>query len=130
MRKRMFQIGLVALVLFALAQPGAVAQEEKKDPDWKNLQVFPETMSRNQLKGVMKGFTQQLGVECTHCHVKDEYEKDEKEPKMVARAMVTMMRNLRVNQLEFFPDGRIKHLRCWTCHRGQPEPEEWEPPED
>lgn len=130
MQQNMRRLGLalLALTFVVFAQPQTIAQEE--GGGFKNLRIFPKDIPKDQLKATMKSFTEQLGVKCTHCHVKDEYDKDEKEPKTVARGMLKMVGNLRANADEFFPEGRIEHLRCWTCHRGQAEPEEWVPEEE
>ena len=36
-------------------------------PPYKNLKVFPQTITRAQLLSNMKFFSQSLGVRCTHC---------------------------------------------------------------
>lgn len=84
---------------------------------FKNLKVFPKEMSRQQLMGIMNGWTRALGVKCDHCHG-DDKSTDEKPEKDVARAMVKMMQNLRANATDFLPDNRVAKVSCWTCHRG------------
>lgn len=86
-------------------------------PPAPNLKVLPKDMPRQQLLGIMNGWTRALGVKCDHCHVENKA-SDEKPEKEVARAMVKMMMNLRQNAGEFLPDNRIAKVSCWTCHRG------------
>ncbi len=114
-----------ALTLLVILTLQVTAEEEEKAEGFQNLEVFNSDIGKDQLKRVMKGFTKQLGVECTHCHIKDEYDKDDKEPKRVARKMITMMRHLNQNAAEYFPDEGYEKLRCWTCHRGAAEIEEF-----
>ncbi len=133
MHRNILRLGffLILPVLF-FAGPQLPAQEEAaaEGGGFKNLKVFPPDIPKARLKGAMKSFTQQLGVECTHCHIKDEYDKDDKEPKEEARNMIRMMRHLGENAEEYFPEEGGQKLRCWTCHRGDAEVEEWVPPED
>ena len=45
-------------------------------PTPKNLQVLPKEMDGRQVMGVMRGFTQALGVRCVYCHVPGANEQD------------------------------------------------------
>src|SRR5689334_14072841 len=58
-----------------------------------------------------------LGVECDFCHVRDAFEKDDKEPKRTARQMMQM--ELAINGRNF--DSK-RAVTCYTCHRGQTKP--------
>ena len=91
---------------------------------------FNADIEKTQLKRIMRGFTKQLGVECVYCHVKDAYHEDEKEHKLVARKMIRMMRHLNQNAADYFPDEGYEKLRCWTCHRGATEIEEFSMEDD
>lgn len=93
-------------------------QPQTPPPPAENLKVFPKDMPRQQLMGIMQGWTRALGVKCDHCHVMGQMASDEKPEKEVARAMVKMMRNLRDNANDFLPGDRIQKVSCWTCHRG------------
>src|SRR5688500_19371611 len=39
------------------------------NPEFKNLQVLPPDITRDQLMATMRSFTRGLGVRCNHCHV-------------------------------------------------------------
>jgi hypothetical protein len=59
-------------------------------------------------------FNRALGVECSHCHVPDQWKDDSKRAKVMARKMMGMMPLVNA-QLRGVGD-----VSCWTCHRGQP----------
>ncbi|MFL6729333.1 MAG: c-type cytochrome [Sphingomicrobium sp.] len=95
------------------------------NPPWKNLKVFPQTISRADLLSNMKLFSQSLGVRCTFCHVGEEgkplstfdFASDVKAKKLRAREMLRMAH--RINTEDF--DGQMK-VTCFTCHRGSTKP--------
>jgi hypothetical protein len=117
-----------------------------RNPEFKNVQVLPHTMSRDELIRTMQRFTQALGVRCDHCHVaiattpKPEFDfpSDEKEAKRVARVMIRMVHDINGEWLERVEEAENPHesgaeveeapsdvprVNCWTCHRGHKEPE-------
>jgi hypothetical protein len=61
-------------------------------------------------------FNRALGVECSHCHVPDQWLDDSKPPKATARKMVAMVPLLN-DKLR-----GVGEVSCWTCHRGQTQP--------
>ncbi|HTK82475.1 MAG TPA: photosynthetic reaction center cytochrome c subunit family protein [Bacteroidota bacterium] len=97
---------------------------------FQNIQVWKQ-MPAGRLLGMMRGWTRNLGVDCSHCHVIDQWEKDDKAPKLTARAMdkfrddVTAM----VRNIKSITDEHAS-VSCWTCHRGQPVPETFAPRPD
>jgi|JI10StandDraft_1071094.scaffolds.fasta_scaffold50646_2 hypothetical protein len=93
-------------------------------PDHKNLQVLPKTITNAELKATMEGFTKQLGVKCTFCHVPDQYEKDDRPHKADARRMIRLVMDLKAKKAEYFARGtKDSMLNCALCHRGKAEPE-------
>jgi hypothetical protein len=82
-------------------------------------------MPAGRLLRVMEmGYARSLGVNCTHCHVAGQWEKEDKPAKQIARDMATMVANINNEQLK-----KIKNLKsadpvinCTTCHRGQTKP--------
>lgn len=115
--------GIAAGLLTLLSAP-LVAQQRSPV----NLQVLPTDISRDSLGVIMGGFTRALGVGCIYCHVArngrrpepDEFELDDKETKVVARAMLRMVDGINHNYLP--ATGRVIPARhavtCATCHRG------------
>ena len=91
---------------------------------FKNIQQF-KGMPAARLLRVMNAYTRSLGVNCTHCHVVDEWEKEDKPTKQIARDMSRMVRAINNDLLK-----NIKNLKsespvvnCTTCHRGHTKPE-------
>ena len=104
-------------------------------PAFKNLQVFPKDITREQLTQNMKFFAQSLGVRCSHCHVGEEgkplstydFASDAKPDKLVARKMLTMVH--RINSEDFgVKDPKKVKVTCYTCHRGSHHPLTAPPP--
>lgn len=83
----------------------------------KNVQVLPKTISKDEIKAIMKKQADALGVDCDHCHAVPDMEKDT-EHKGVARQMMRMADD--VNKKYF--KGEIK-VTCVTCHRGKEKPD-------
>lgn len=151
-------LSTVAVVLGCTAMPPSQASQSPTPqpqaaatapaaPGFKNLQVFPKDIPRQQLIDIMKGFTRALGVRCNHCHVVTatepketfDFPSDAKEEKRVARVMLRMASEInnawmpRVEAAEHPeaaapPPPEQPKVSCWTCHRGKPEPENPPPP--
>ncbi len=64
----------------------------------------------------MDFFSKSLGVDCTHCHVQNEFEKDDKPAKQNARKMYRMVRLVH-------KELNVSRVTCYTCHRGHAQPE-------
>ncbi|HEV8538547.1 MAG TPA: photosynthetic reaction center cytochrome c subunit family protein [Bacteroidota bacterium] len=90
---------------------------------FQNIQLFKK-LPAGRLLGMMRAWTRNLGVDCSHCHVLDQWEKDDKLPKQTARAMDKMEDQVTdlVKSIKTIKDERAR-VTCWTCHRGQPVPE-------
>jgi hypothetical protein len=99
-------------------------EQEPAETVFKNIQ-FLKGVPAGRLLAIMKiGYSRSLGVNCTHCHVIDEWEKDDKPTKQTAREMAQMARTINNDLLK-----NIKNLKndspvinCTTCHRGQTKP--------
>lgn len=103
-------------------------------PEWENLKVLPQDISKDSLMNLMEGYTTALAVKCNYCHVprKDNPEKldfasDDKIEKEIARGMITMTQE--INEKYFkphFPDPKpekVAVVNCVLCHRGTSNPE-------
>ncbi len=83
-----------------------------KDPEFKNLQILPKDISKDDLDSVMHHFAQSLGVKCNFCHVwnndtkKMDFVTDEKPEKKVARKMMLMAIDLNKN---YFAQMKMDH---------------------
>jgi len=93
----------------------AGSKEERTEQKYKNIQVL-KGLPSDRLMSIMFAFKGSLGVECTFCHVKDQWEKDDKETKQVARKMIKLVETDN-QQL-----GGIGRVTCFTCHKGQQRP--------
>jgi len=84
---------------------------------YKNIQVL-KGVAASRVPAVMLFFSKCLGVDCTHCHVANEFEKDDKPAKLTARCMLKMVHKINGDN---FPETQL--ISCWTCHRGNVKPE-------
>lgn len=102
----------------APASTGTPAKQTDKPAEqvYKNIQLF-KGLPASRLMGAMKALTVLLGVDCSHCHVVGQFDKDDKPPKQMARNMFKMMENI---NNDYF--GGKERVTCWTCHHGQPQP--------
>lgn len=96
---------------------------------FKNIQldILKKTPASRLLLIMNLGYARALGVTCTHCHVEEDFSKDDKRPKRAAREMAVM--HFAINQqlakmqdLEPNPQGHF--VNCWTCHRGSVKPKQ------
>ena len=111
----------------ALAKLREQIKGKEKEPAsavFKNIETMKDRPA-GQLLAVMEfGYSRSLGVTCTHCHVPDKWESEEKPQKQVARDMSAMVAKLNGDLLK-----NIKNLKsasptvnCTTCHRGEIKP--------
>ncbi|OZC02860.1 c-type cytochrome [Rubricoccus marinus] len=109
------------------------APEAKADStEWENLQVLPDSLSRDELIGMMRGYADGLGVKCGYCHVREDGEfafgSDAKPEKEVARGMIRMVRQINTEILPAIDRSTDEaaepqvDVTCWTCHRGDAKP--------
>jgi len=83
---------------------------------YSNIQVL-KGVPAGRITMIMGMFTRSLGVECSHCHVEGEFEKDDKPAKQTARKM---LKGVGAIAREIYK-GPMS-ISCYTCHRGQKEP--------
>jgi hypothetical protein len=76
------------------------------------------------LKIMELGYSKSLGVNCTHCHVVDQWDKDDKPTKQIAREMIKMTNAINNDYLKNIKNlkGPNPIINCTTCHRGQVKP--------
>jgi hypothetical protein len=105
---------------------GRIAGREKQPATevFKNIQLF-KTMEAGRLPGVMGSWCNVLGVTCKHCHVIDQWEKEDRPEKQIARDMVQMVGEINTHLLKNIKnlDSPEPKIGCWTCHRGKLIPE-------
>jgi tetratricopeptide (TPR) repeat protein len=121
---------LLAAALTAVAAIAAAQTAGPAQPPWKgkNLQYFPQDITREALVQRMREFSFALGVRCQHCHVGGDgisfdgvvFESDDKPPKVKARAMLRMVDQLNNSILPQIPSRAEPRVQvgCVTCHHG------------
>ena len=98
---------------------------------FKNLKILPQNISKEDLDKVMHGFNNALGVKCNFCHAftdgKMNFPSDEKPEKDIARYMLNMTKEINGkyfnSENSTMPDT-ISVVKCVTCHRGNPHPQD------
>jgi hypothetical protein len=93
----------------------ATSKEERAEQKYKNIQLLRGIPS-DRLTKIMFAFKSSLGVDCTYCHIKDQFEKDDKPQKQTARKMIQLVRDTNAKL------GGTARVTCFTCHRGQTRP--------
>jgi hypothetical protein len=97
---------------------------------FKNIQAL-KTMEAGRLPGMMGFWSNALGVTCKHCHVMDQWEKEDRPEKQITRDMMQMVGEINTGLLKNIKnlDSPEPKIGCWTCHRGKVIPEFFPPRE-
>jgi hypothetical protein len=111
----LLQTTFSAALVGAQSSPGAGTPKTAAEA-FKNIQVLKDAPA-DQIFPAMQFITASLGVECEFCHVRNAFEKDDKEEKKTARKMMTMM--FAINKNNF---GGEREVTCYTCHSGAAHP--------
>lgn len=126
--KRTFLIvvGFTAIISASLAFT-------KDDPPYKNLQILPKNITKEQMDSVMHHFNDALNVRCNFCHIridstrKWDYASDENKHKKIAREMMTLTNEINDKYFDYTGEKRTittqLMVTCFTCHNGKKEPE-------
>jgi len=131
MKNRTLKLSTLALfvlaVVMAFINSGLAQQQQGDKPveqTHKNIQAL-KGLPDSQLIPVMQFMGASLGVNCAFCHVntggKWEFEKDDKPMKITARKMIQMQFEINKGNKDIF--GATGAVSCYTCHRGQTEPQ-------
>jgi hypothetical protein len=91
---------------------------------FKNIQMFKGVPAARLLRIMELGYSRSLGVNCVHCHVVDQWDKDDKPTKPIAREMAKMVQTINNDLLKNIKNlkGPNPIVNCTTCHRGQTKP--------
>jgi hypothetical protein len=103
----------------------SIAGKEKLPAEqvFKNVQVMKGVPAERFLRVMNFGYSKSLGINCSHCHVDDDWASDEKRPKLAAREMILFTRetNAKLRDMKHL-DTAEPIVNCTTCHRGSLEP--------
>jgi hypothetical protein len=115
---------------------GTAPAQRREMPAPTNLKVLPKDTTAAQVISIMRGFTGDLGVECTYCHAKDpatgrpNFASDDNPVKNRARVMMKMTSAINTEYLTQLNDPKAANpVTCGTCHRGMSKPEVFVPPQ-
>ena len=92
-------------------------ENARADQAFQNTRVLDD-MPAGRMAPTMAGFTVALNVDCSHCHLADQYDDDDKPMKQKTREMIGMVKDI---NHQFF-ENQAK-VGCWTCHQGAVKPE-------
>ncbi|MGD9589103.1 MAG: photosynthetic reaction center cytochrome c subunit family protein [Pyrinomonadaceae bacterium] len=113
----------------ALAKLREQIKGKEKQPAetvFKNIQLpaFKGSPADRVLAVMELGYARSLGVDCTHCHVPDKWESEEKPQKQITREMQAMVLKISTELLPGIKNLRSQRpgVNCTTCHRGEVKP--------
>ena len=120
-----FAVSLSSLGMAVPSQTPAAPtgpQEKTVDQTRKNIQIL-KGLPDSQLGTVMQFIAASMGRRCDFCHVNKGgnnwvWESDDKEEKLTARKMMTMVLALNKDNFRGSPT-----VSCYTCHRGRSTPQ-------
>jgi hypothetical protein len=131
MRALALPLALLLAACAAIHQQRAQGGPRPDQGVGRNLKVLPQNITHDELISTMRGFARSLGVRCDHCHVPNppdaaevfDFPSDEKKAKNDARIMIRMTRTINGGNYISKVASDAEPVTCWTCHRGQKEPE-------
>lgn len=91
---------------------------------FKNIQLLKGLPADRLLRVMEVGYSRSLGVNCTHCHIVDQWEREDKPTKQIARDMAGMVQVINKDLLKNIKNlkGPNPVVNCTSCHRGQTKP--------
>ncbi len=107
---------------------------DDQNPQWENLKVLPQDITRDSLEFLMVKYANALSVSCDHCHSpqadnprKLDFAADGKIEKEITRGMIKMTDEINANYFRpHFIDPKpdqVYVVDCVMCHRGVANPE-------
>ncbi len=103
-----------------------IAGQENRPAEevFKNIRSLRGVPAGRLLRIMEVGYSRSLGVDCAHCHIPGQWEKDDKPEKQVARDMAAMVQAINTGLLKNIKNLKSQNptVNCTTCHRGQTKP--------
>src|SRR6266853_1331376 len=113
-------VALAAVLISAAPQqpqaPALLPPVRTAPQQYKNIQVWKDVPAA-QINPTMHLISAQLGVQCQFCHIWEEWDREDKPQKQIARNMISMM--VELNRTAF---GGTPVVTCFTCHQGKAKP--------
>ena len=101
-------------------------EREPAEKVFKNIQtpMFRGLPAGRVLAVMENGYTRSLGVDCTHCHMPERWEAEDKQQKQIARDMAAMTARINAELLKGIKNLKSAEptVNCTTCHRGELKP--------
>jgi hypothetical protein len=108
-----------------LMQQIAGREDEPAGKVFKNVKLLQDVPAKQFLTIMDHDYGRGLGVNCTFCHVANQWDSDRREEKETARMMIAMTDTINRTQLsKLHPNrlGKTPVINCVSCHRGYNEP--------
>jgi Photosynthetic reaction centre cytochrome C subunit len=113
---RFLVMALIAFVTLFTQEKKAGVAADQEFPNPTNLTVL-KAKTGAEVSQIMRAFTAGLGVQCSYCHIQNNFASDNNPKKQVGRQMIKLVQKINAD----FPGGKMK-VSCYTCHRGEAEP--------
>lgn len=101
-------------------------ESEPAEKLFKNIKtpMFTGAPASRVLAVMEFGYARSLGVNCTHCHVPEKWEAEDKPQKQIAREMAAMAARINGEMLKGIKNlkSETPTINCTTCHRGEIKP--------
>ncbi|MEZ5345510.1 MAG: c-type cytochrome [Pyrinomonadaceae bacterium] len=113
-----------AAALAVLRQQIKGREQEPAENVFKNIQTLKAVPAGRFLAIMNFGYSRSLGVDCTHCHVPEKWESEDKKTKQIAREMKLMADQINQRLLKNIENLKSVSptVNCTTCHRGEIKP--------
>ncbi len=91
---------------------------------FQNIKVLNKTPAGRLLNIMAGGYSNSLGVSCSHCHVTTDFAKEDKPQKQVTREMVQMAAFINDSLLKKIDGIQSQNpgVNCGTCHNSRARP--------
>lgn len=117
MRQRIL-LGAVVIGLLGFVYAMTWAPQPASAGDGVNLKVLSKSLSKKQIKAIMKTLGKAVDKSCDDCHDLEDFSKDSP-MKNKAREMMRMTNSINARLKR---DKFEKPVNCNTCHRGETKP--------
>lgn len=99
-------------------------EKEPAETVFKDIKTLKGVPAGRVLAIMNLGYSQSLGVSCTHCHTAGEWDKSDKPQKEIAREMSRLAATINKELLPKIAnlDSKQPAVNCTTCHRGEFKP--------